>query len=409
MPRAFELAASQPWLMLPLALDNLLAIADRMGDPAALVTKRGERLESARTVTVRDGVAIVPVVGPIFRYANLFAEISGATSTQVLATDIRAALDDPKIKAIILNIDSPGGVATGIHELAEMIYEGRARKRIVAYGGGTVASAAYWIASAANEIVIDATAVAGSIGTVIEAVVEGEDAGGRKRYQIVSRNAPNKRPDLRTEEGRAKVAETVDALSDVFEAKVARNLGVEVAKLPEMGDMGGLRVGVAAIEHGLAHRLGSLESLITELAKPAATTLRKPSMTTVTTTAELRAAIAAGTDPNTIEIAAQPNLDEIRSEARAEGAKTERERLKGINALASKGFEKEIESAIDSGASVEATALQLIKAAGERGITLAGIKLDSTGATTTTPPAGDKAEQDRQAATSYIVAGANAR
>src|SRR5690606_4035038 len=141
---------------LPHALDNLLAIADRMGDPAALVTKQGQRLESARTVSVRDGVAIVPVVGPIFRYANLFTEISGATSTQVLATDIRAALDDPNIKAIILNIDSPGGIASGINELAEMIYEGRARKRIVAYGGGTVASAAYWIASAANEIVIDA-------------------------------------------------------------------------------------------------------------------------------------------------------------------------------------------------------------------------------------------------------------
>jgi ClpP class serine protease len=409
MPRAFELAASQPWLMLPHALDNLLAIADRMGDPAALVTKQGQRLETARTVTVRDGVAIVPVVGPIFRYANLFTEISGATSTQVLATDIRAALDDPNIKAIILNVDSPGGIASGINELAEMIYEGRARKRIVAYGGGTVASAAYWIASAASEIVLDATAVAGSIGTVIDAVVEGEDAGGRRRYQIVSRNAPNKRPDLSTKEGRAKVAETVDALSDVFEAKVARNLGVEVTKLPEMGDKGGLRVGAAAVEHGLAHRLGSLDSLITELAKPAATTLRKPSMTTVTTTAELRAAITAGTDPNTIEIAAGANLDEIRTEARAEGAKTERERLKGINALASKGFEKEIEAAIDSGATVEATALQLFKAAGERGITLAGIKLDSTGATTTTPPAGDKAEQEHKAAVNYIVAGANAR
>lgn len=86
--RAFELAASQPWLMLPEHLENLLAIAERMGDPQALVTREGERLNKARTVTVRNGVAIVPVIGPIFRYANLFTEISGATSTQVLATDI---------------------------------------------------------------------------------------------------------------------------------------------------------------------------------------------------------------------------------------------------------------------------------------------------------------------------------
>jgi ClpP class serine protease len=207
MPRALELAASQPWLMLPAALDNLLTISDRMGDPMALETKRGERLENTRQVTLRNGVAVVPVIGPIFRYANLFTEISGATSTQVLATDIQRALDDPKVRAIVLNIDSPGGVASGINELAEMIFAGRSRKRIVSYIGGTGASAGYWIASAASEIVIDEASLAGSIGVVVEAVVENEKATGRTRYQIVSRDAPNKRPDLSTEEGRAKIGE----------------------------------------------------------------------------------------------------------------------------------------------------------------------------------------------------------
>ncbi|WP_085600831.1 S49 family peptidase, partial [Pseudomonas sp. B6(2017)] len=380
MSRAFELAASQPWLMLPAALDNLLAISDRLGDPMALEAKRGERLENTRQVTVRNGVAVVPVVGPIFRYANLFTEISGATSTQVLATDIQQALDDPKIKAIVLNIDSPGGVASGINELAELIYAGRDRKRIVSYIGGTGASAGYWIASAASEIVIDEASLAGSIGVVVEAVVEGENATGRKRYQIVSRNAPNKRPDLATEEGRAKIGETIDALGEVFVGKVARNLGVAAEEVPEMGDHGGLRVGADAVKHGLAHRVGSLEALITELAKPAITTNpRIHTMTTVTTTAELRTALAAGTDPTTIEIAqaSQPDLGAIRTEA----ATVERERIKGINALASKGFETEIEAAIDNGSSVEATALVLFKAAQDRGISLQGIKSDAQGVT----------------------------
>ncbi|MFK7703069.1 S49 family peptidase, partial [Pseudomonas caspiana] len=208
--------------------------------------RTGMRLDNSRTVSVRNGVAIIPVVGPVFRYANLFTEISGATSTQVLATDLQTALDDPKISSIILNIDSPGGVAAGINELADQIHAARDRKRVVAYIGGTGASAAYWIASAASEIVMDETALAGSIGVVVEAVVGGEETNGRKRYQIVSRNAPNKRVDLSTEEGRAKVGETVDAMGDVFVAKVARNLGVEPERVPEMGDFGGLRVGAAA-------------------------------------------------------------------------------------------------------------------------------------------------------------------
>lgn len=129
-------------------------------------------------------------------------------------------------------------------------------------------------------------------------------------------------------------------------------------------------------------------------------------MTTVKTTADLRAALAAGTDPNTIEIAQadQPDLAAIR----AETATAERERIKGINALASKGFEKEIEAAIDTGSSVEATALVLFKAAQDRGISLQGIKSDAQGATGATPT-GDSKLAERQAAVSAIVAGASRR
>ncbi|MGJ5779780.1 S49 family peptidase [Pseudomonas aeruginosa] len=405
--RAFELAASQPWLMLPEHLENLLAIAERMGDPQALVTREGERLNKARTVTVRNGVAIVPVTGPIFRYANLFTEISGATSTQVLATDIQRALDDPAVRSIVLNIDSPGGVASGINELAELVYEGRKRKRIVTYAGGYLASAAYWIGSAAEEIVVDETAMAGSIGVIVEAVVQPDGPDKPKRYQVVSRNAPNKRPDVTTEEGRKKIGETVDALAEVFENKVARNLGVAAERIPEMGDYGGLLVGAAAVKAGLAHRLGSLEALITELAKPAATQPRKASMKVVKTTAELREALASGIDPNTIEVASV-GADEIQA-ARTEAAVAERKRIQGISALASKGFEKEVAAAIEAGTSVEATALQLLQAASDRGITLAGIVADSTGASASTPAGDDAASKERGAAVSAIVSGAKRR
>ncbi|MFU3082280.1 S49 family peptidase [Pseudomonas aeruginosa] len=405
--RAFELAASQPWLMLPEHLENLLAIAERMGDPQALVTREGERLNKARTVTVRNGVAIVPVTGPIFRYANLFTEISGATSTQVLATDIQRALDDPAVRSIVLNIDSPGGVASGINELAELVYEGRKRKRIVTYAGGYLASAAYWIGSAAEEIVIDETAMAGSIGVIVEAVAQPDGPDKPKRYQVVSRNAPNKRPDVTTEEGRKKIGETVDALAEVFENKVARNLGVAAERIPEMGDYGGLLVGAAAVKAGLAHRLGSLEALITELAKPAATQPRKASMKVVKTTAELREALASGIDPNTIEVASV-GADEIQA-ARTEAAVAERKRILGISALASKGFEKEVAAAIEAGTSVEATALQLLQAASDRGITLAGIVADSAGASASTPAGDDAASKERGAAVSAIVSGAKRR
>lgn len=379
MPRAFELAASRPWLMLPDALDSLMAIADRQGDPEALEARLGRPLDNTRAVTLRDGVAVIPVTGPIMRYANMFTRISGATSTQELATDLQAALDNPQVKAIVLNLDSPGGEASGINELADMIFAARGKKPLKAYGGGNVASGAYWIGSAADELVIDDTALIGSIGVVVE-VVTREAREGEKRYTITSSNAPNKRPDLTTEEGRAEISKSIDALSEVFVSKVARNLGVTAEQVPAMGDHGGLLVGAAAVNAGLAHRLGSLESLITELAKPAATP-RKLSMTTVKTTAELQAALAAGTDPQTIQIAASESVDveAIKASASAEAVTAERARINGINELAAKGFEQEIAAAIDAGTSVEATALQLFKASQDRGINLGGIKADAQG------------------------------
>lgn len=407
MSRAFELAASRPWLMLPEALDGLMAIADRQGDPEALEARLGRQLENTRAVTVRDGVAVIPVVGPIMRYANLFTRISGATSTQELATDFQAALDDPKVKAIVLNVDSPGGEANGINELSDMIHAARGKKPIKAYGGGSVASGAYWVASAADELVVDDTALMGSIGVVVE-VFTREAREGEKRWTITSRNAPNKRPDISTEEGRAEISKSIDALGDVFVAKVARNLGVDADKVPAMGDHGGLLVGAAAVKAGLAHRLGSLETLIAELAGPASNTTRKLSMTIVKTTAELQQALAAGTDPQTIQIAAPEQVDT--AAVKSEAAKAERDRINGINALAVKGFEAEISAAIENGSSVEATALALFKAAQDRGISIDGIKSDAQGVkTAATKTADEKAQAEHKSTVAAIVAGANAR
>lgn len=400
MSKAFELAASRPWLILPDSLDTLMSIADRQGNPEALEARLGRPLDNTRSVTMRDGIAIIPVTGPIMRYANLFTRISGATSTQELATDLQAALDNPQVKGIILDVDSPGGEANGINELADMVFAARGKKPIKAYGGGTVASAAYWIASAADELVVDDTALVGSIGVVVE-VVTRTAREGEKRYTITSSNAPNKRPDMTTEEGRGKLKQSIDALAHVFVSKVARNLNVDAEAVPGMGDDGGVLVGAAAVESGLATRLGSLEGLIAEMSKATSnpgfsfTNPRKISMTTVTTTAELQAALAAGTDPQTIQIAAAESVDveainaAAATEASAAAVTGERERIKGINALATAGFEAEITAAIDSGASVEATALTLFKAAQERGITVQAIRQDAPSAVGTTPPKGN--------------------
>lgn len=403
MRTALELAAGRPWLITSEALDTVMSVADRQGDVEALEARLGRSLDNTRNVTVRDGVAVILVTGPIFRYANLFTEISGATSTQVLATDFQAAFDDPAIKAIIPVFDSPGGEATGINELGDLIYNMRGRKRVVAYVSGMAASAGYWIASAAEEVVVDDTAQLGSVGVVLS-LRKREDKPGEKSYEIVSSNAPNKRPDLETEAGMAQLQARTDELASVFLDKVARNRGIPREEVNDRFRQGGIATGALAVEAGMADRLGSLESLIAELAGSSASNQpRSITMTTVKTTAELQAAIEAGTDPKTIQIATAETVDT--DKLRTEAAEAERQRCIGIQALAMPGFEKEVAAALANGDSVEATGLALFKAAADRGISLQSIKGDSTEAGTTTPPKdGDAAETERAQAVDAISA-----
>ncbi len=267
---AYNIAASRPWLIQAESLETILAIANGMGDPEALQTKLGRRLDNTRTVQMIDGVAVIPVTGPIFRYANIFTEISGATSTQVLATDIRTALDNPYVSGIVLDINSPGGEATGINELANLIHRARAQKPIVAYAGGTMASAAYWLGAAAGrgDVVADATSIVGSIGVVMSYLdtTERDKKSDVRRVEIVSSTSPDKRIDPNTDAGRAKVQAMVDALAEVFINSVAKFRGTTAEKVKSDFGRGGVLVGAQAKAAGMVDRISSLEAVIAELA-----------------------------------------------------------------------------------------------------------------------------------------------
>src|SRR5687768_13166586 len=121
--RAITALTSQPWAIVPDALHTMCSLALRENaTPDAVAAQLGRPLDNTRTVTVRDGVAIIPIAGPIFRYANLFTSISGGTSVEVLAQDFSRALADPAVASILFEVDSPGGEVTGVHDLADAIY-----------------------------------------------------------------------------------------------------------------------------------------------------------------------------------------------------------------------------------------------------------------------------------------------
>lgn len=258
--KAIEYLVSRQWAMRPDVLDLGVAICLRENAPQAVQAREGRPVDGTEGVTRRGSVALIDVVGPIFRYANFFTYLCGGATVEGLAKDLTKALDDPSISAVVLHFDSPGGEAAGIGELADLIAEGTARKPVVAYVSADACSAALWLASACSEVVCAEASFLGSIGVVAAYPTKRDDP---RQVEFVSSQSPDKRPDVSTEGGKAVVQRWVDDLASVFIAAVAANRDMTVEKVQSLA--GGILVGQKAVDFGLADRIGSLESVIAEL------------------------------------------------------------------------------------------------------------------------------------------------
>lgn len=262
MNPALSWAVNRPWAIHEDTIQVLQDLNNRSLDIDAIQKQLGQPMENTYEVSVRDGIARIPIHGVISRKANLFIRVCGGVSTELLATDFGAAMANPDVKAVVFDIDSPGGEASGINELAKLITSYRGSKPIIAYGSGQVASGAYWIASAADKIVVDETAMLGSIGVVFTArKSKGEDEG----IEIVSSISPKKRLDPATKEGRSELQVLADSLADVFVESVASNRGLEIKDVLSDFGQGGLLIGKSAVDRKMADELGSYESVVQAL------------------------------------------------------------------------------------------------------------------------------------------------
>lgn len=273
MSRLLSAALAAPWAIYPPALHTIMEIASRQAvsadalaawkvAPRAIHSFDGAPLKGAVNVRVRDGVAIIPLIGPIFPRANMMTEMSGATSLDIFILDLRAALDSAEVESLVLDMDSPGGVVFGVSEAAGLIRSAAQVKPITAYVGGMSASAAYWLASAATEIVAEETALLGSIGVVMSASVQEQpDQSGNRYFDIVSAGAPDKRPDLSTEAGIETERAVLNSLEARFVGAVATYRGITPARVLADFGQGGLLIAGDAVRVGMADRVGSFEDV----------------------------------------------------------------------------------------------------------------------------------------------------
>jgi len=297
---------SQPWAILPGYLAAIEAIATRvLDDPAVLALKEdghkdrqlsavaamGARAPATRKAMLRDGVGLLPVMGPVFPRANVMTEYSGACSLDVAAADLRALQASPDVRSILMVMDSPGGAVAQVNDFARMV--AASPKPIAVHVTGMCCSAAYWIgSSAAGGMSMDPTGVVGSIGVMISTSYQVDpDANGRRDLDIASTNAPNKRPDLSTEEGQAQIRQMLDGIEAVFIGSVAKGRGVTEATVRSDFGAGGTLAGQAALAAGMVDRIEAdgLDGAIRRLAKAGPATPRRTAAANTLALAQIRA------------------------------------------------------------------------------------------------------------------------
>ncbi|WP_086930611.1 S49 family peptidase [Agarilytica rhodophyticola] len=256
-------ASHEAWAISTHVLETIIELAAQHNtSPEAIAAKMGKALDNTYRVTERDGVAVLPITGPLFRYSNFFTSFFGASSYERIAHDFMQALHNPDITSIVFDFDSPGGEVNGCSELANLIFESRGTKPIIAYASGDCASGAYWIASACDRIVVSDTAQLGSIGVV---AVYHNSKGKDAEIEIVSSQSPFKRIDPSHDKGREKIQARIDALADVFINSIAQHRNVSADTVTNDYGQGDVLIGQAAIERGLADSGGTYEKLLHEL------------------------------------------------------------------------------------------------------------------------------------------------
>lgn len=346
----------QPLFLLPAKaatiLDVIMAHADASTsadppDASRFVGSRRRADGSGGLARVKDGVAVIDVIGSLVNRGAWVGASSGLVSYEGVGAQVDAAVSDPEVRAILLDINSPGGEAAGMFALAAKIRAARETKPVTAVVNDMAASAAYGLASAANEIVISPTSLVGSIGVVflhLDRTGANEKAGIVETAIYAGANKTLGMGTL-TPEAKASFQSMVDAFYERFLETVEAGRGERTTAAAARATEASVYIGQEAIEKGLADRVGTFDEILSDLstrpasrranttrlmmstnANPAATA--GPSVAAVT---EAQAAARAEAARVEAEAAAERELDAAwsRTIARANGQPIETEAVPG--------------------------------------------------------------------------------
>ena len=289
LPHIASRVLDTPLLIGQAKLEAILAvIGPRIGieAPAPAVMNGDGRRRGANLVTP-EGIAVIPVFGTLVKRAGAIDAASGLTSYGHLEEQILDAATDPAVRAVLLEVDSPGGEAAGVFDLSDLIYEARSLKPVWAVADEEAFSGAYAIASAAERLIVPRTGGLGAIG-VVAVHVDRSARDAMEGFRTTTVYAGAAKNDFNPHEtlkdgARQTLQAEVDRVYALFVDTVARNRGLtaDAVRATEAR----LFFGEDAVAAGLADEVGTLRSAFAALAA-ALSTMAQP-QTIVTAPAAL--------------------------------------------------------------------------------------------------------------------------
>lgn len=248
----------KPMAIYPPALSGIMAALEAGSVESIQVLASAEPRDEMQAI---DGVAMIPVMGVLQDAPDIWTSLGFGTAYQDIERQFATAMADESVKSVALYIDSPGGSAIGAKRLADTIHAARGSKSIVAYTSGMMASAAYYIAAAADRIEATADAMVGSIGTIAEHqdITKALDEFGVKVTVMTNDRSPNKgigNPyEPLTDEAKAKLTGFVNSYGESFISDVARYRNTTPANVVANYGAGEVFRGDAAIGRGMVDRV----------------------------------------------------------------------------------------------------------------------------------------------------------
>ncbi len=264
-----DFAKGRAWAILPEKFELVARLFHQFKADDAAVKKLAGFADTADEppyYDVRDSVAVIPITGPLTKKRTFWSFLFGGSSYAEIARTVAAAAEDPEVAGIVLDIDSPGGTVSGVEAAGDAIYAARGQKPIAAFANGMMASAAYWLGSAADTVIAEKTAEVGSIGVLMvhyDFSVALANDGVKISYLTAGRYKALGNPaEPLSREARDVFQAELDHIYGIFTATVARNRGVSRERvLADMAD-GRIFIGTQAADAGLVDAVGGLDSAI---------------------------------------------------------------------------------------------------------------------------------------------------